>query len=83
MSGAYREKALECWRLAAETANAAHRATLMEMAQAWMRLHEQATRNARLDLTYETPPPRHAAQQQQQQQQQQQPQPPSRPTGED
>jgi hypothetical protein len=82
MSGAYRQRALECWRLAAATSNAAHRATLMEMAQAWMRLHEQAGRNAQLDLTYETPPPGRVSQPQQQQQQQQQ-QPPLPPVDDD
>jgi hypothetical protein len=28
------------------------------MAQAWLRLFDQAKKNSRADLTYETPPPR-------------------------
>jgi hypothetical protein len=28
----------------------------MEMAQAWLRLGEQAEKNSQLDLIYETPP---------------------------
>jgi hypothetical protein len=67
----YRERALECFQLANETTNPGHRARLLEMAQAWMRLHDQAEKNAKLDLTYEMPPPRQQSVPQQQQQQQQ------------
>jgi hypothetical protein len=69
MSKEYRARAEECWRLAAAASSPEHRASLLEMAQAWMRLHDQAARNAKSDLTYETPPRREAVVQQQQQQQ--------------
>jgi hypothetical protein len=42
------------------------------MAFAWMRLHDQAEKNAKADLTYETPLPRPREQTVPQQQQQQQ-----------
>ena len=73
MSGEYRDRARECWRLASEVTDPAQRALLTEMAQAWMRLDDQALRNAKLDLTYETPARREPVVQQQQQQQQQPP----------
>lgn len=56
MRADYRERAAECLRLANETTNPHHRATLLEMAQAWLRLLDQAEKNAQADLTYETPP---------------------------
>jgi hypothetical protein len=40
------------------------------MARAWLRLHDQAEKNARTDVTYETPPPQQSVPQQPQQQQQ-------------
>jgi uncharacterized protein YecT (DUF1311 family) len=46
------------------------RALLLEMARAWLRLHDQAEKNARADVTYETPPPQDSVPQQPQQQQQ-------------
>jgi hypothetical protein len=51
----YRERAAECVRLASETTNLQHRAALLEMAQSWLRLLDQAEKNAQADLTYETP----------------------------
>jgi hypothetical protein len=51
----YRGRAGECLRLANETANPTHRASLIEMAQAWLRLIDQAEKNRLSDLTYETP----------------------------
>jgi hypothetical protein len=51
----YRGRAAECLRLANETANPTHRASLLEMAQAWLRLIDQAEKNRLSDLTYETP----------------------------
>jgi hypothetical protein len=54
----YRDRAAECLRLANEANNHTHRASLLEMAQAWLRLSDQADRNSLADLTYETPPRR-------------------------
>jgi hypothetical protein len=54
----YRERAAECLRLANESANPVHRAALLEMAQAWLLLHDQAEKNSLTDITYETPSPR-------------------------
>ena len=70
MSNAYRERAVECVRLARRVSDPRQRAVLQEMARAWLRLHDQAEKNARTDVTYETPPPRHSTPQQPQQQQQ-------------
>jgi hypothetical protein len=66
----YRDNAVACLRLAKEATNASARAALFRIAETWLRLHEQAEKNAELDLTYETPPPRQSVPQQQQQQQQ-------------
>jgi hypothetical protein len=68
----YRDNAAACLRLANEATNPSARVALFRMAESWLRLHEQATKNAQLDLTYETPPSRRSVPQQQQQQQQQQ-----------
>jgi hypothetical protein len=54
----YRQRAAECLRLANEASNPTHRASLLEMAQAWLLLHDQAERNRQTDITYETPPTR-------------------------
>jgi hypothetical protein len=56
----YRKRASECVRIARESTNPLHRISLLEMAQAWMLLQDQAERNSQADLTYETPPPRAA-----------------------
>ena len=66
----YRERATECLQLANETTDPRHRARLLDMASAWMRLHDQAERNAQADLAYETPrsPPVMSQVHQQQQQ---------------
>jgi hypothetical protein len=56
----YRKRAAECLRLADETANPIQRASLREMAQAWLRLYDQAEKNSQADLTYEPPPLRSA-----------------------
>jgi hypothetical protein len=68
----YRERAIECFQLAHETPNPQHGTRLLNMAFAWMRLHDQAEKNAKADLTYETPLPRPREQTVPQQQQQQQ-----------
>ena len=66
----YRANAAECLRLASEATNPAMRASLFRMAESWHRLHDQAERNAKADLSYETPPRQQSVPQQQQQQQQ-------------
>jgi hypothetical protein len=71
MSEDYRAHAVECLQLANEATSPSARAALLRMAEAWMRLYDQAKRNAQADLSYETPPPRPQTVPQQQQQQQQ------------
>jgi hypothetical protein len=73
----YRAKAADLNARAARERTPALRSELENLALAYLRLAEQADRNARTDLVYESPSPRAAppAQPQQQQQQQQQPQP--------
>jgi hypothetical protein len=66
----YRDNAAECLRLASEATNPSMKTSLLRMAEAWHRLSDQAERNAKADLSYETPPPRQSVPQQQQQQQQ-------------
>jgi hypothetical protein len=66
----YRRNAVNCLRVAERTADLAARATLLDMAQSWRVLAEQAERNSANDLVYETPsrsPPRQPVAQQQQQ----------------
>jgi hypothetical protein len=73
----YRHHAAECLRVAERTTDLTARVALLDMARAWHSLADQADRNSRADLVYETPPAPRAEQQplavQQQQQQQQQP----------
>jgi hypothetical protein len=66
MSNEYRERAAECCRVANEIANPDSRMTLLEMARAWLRLADQAERNSRSDLSYESPSVPQPVQQQQQ-----------------
>jgi len=54
----YRQYAQECLRLANETHEPNKKAVLIDMAQAWIRLVEQAQRNRQLDRVHPTPPPR-------------------------
>ena len=65
----YRRNAADCLRMAERTADLAARATLLDMAQSWRALAEQAQRNSANDVVYETPPlqSRQPAAQQQQQ----------------
>ena len=70
----YRQNAANCLRMAERTADLGARATLLDMAQSWRILAEQAERNSATDVVYETPPrppPRPPAQQPAAQQQQQ------------
>jgi curli biogenesis system outer membrane secretion channel CsgG len=68
----YRIKASELNAEAGQEADAERRKELKRLAMAYLRLADQAERNARNNVVYETPPPRSAVQPQQQQQQQQQ-----------
>ena len=52
----YRRNAADCLRMAERTADLAARATLLDMAQSWRILAEQAARNSANDVVYETPP---------------------------
>ena len=53
----YRQYALECLRLAGDTNEPSTKAVLIDMAQSWVRLAEQAQRNRRLELLSEMPSP--------------------------
>jgi hypothetical protein len=53
----YRQYALECLRLADGTNEPSTKAVLIDMAQAWIKLVEQAQKNRRFDLVYEAPSP--------------------------
>jgi hypothetical protein len=52
----YRRNAAKCLEMADGTSDGITRLVLIEMAHAWLRLAEQAEKNSRLDLVYETPP---------------------------
>jgi hypothetical protein len=67
----YRHNAAVCLRIAEVTMDTAARMVLLDMATAWYNLADQAERNSRADLVYETPPPRPAQQPAGVQQQQQ------------
>jgi hypothetical protein len=75
----YRRNAADCLRMAERTAAPTARATLLDMAQSWRVLADQAERNSATDVVYETPPPRSPPQQQPVAQQQQQIQPDREP----
>lgn len=65
----YRHNAANCLAVAEQTTDAGARAMLIIMARAWHALADQADRNSKSDLVYETPPPQPpqpVAQQQQQ-----------------
>lgn len=51
----YRQYAQECLRLANETHEPSTKAVLIDMAQVWIRLAEQAQRNRPLDLVQPAP----------------------------
>jgi hypothetical protein len=54
----YERRAAQCLRLAQHVADPSHRVELMEMAQAWLHLAQQAEKNSKLDVVYEPPPVR-------------------------
>jgi hypothetical protein len=66
----YRDNAAESLRLANEATNPSMRISLLRIAESWLRLYDQAEKNAQVNLTYETPSPQRSVPQQQQQQQQ-------------
>jgi hypothetical protein len=51
----YRVRAQHCIDIARDTQDAGRRLILVEMAQAWMRLADQAERNRKTDMVYVTP----------------------------
>lgn len=53
----YRQNAIDCLRLAYETHDPGAKAVLLDMAQSSVGLADQAQKNLRTDLVYETPPP--------------------------
>jgi hypothetical protein len=69
---AYRIRASELNAEAHQESNAERRSELEKLAMAYLRLADQAERNAQNNVVYETPPPRASAGQQQQQRQQSQ-----------
>ena len=75
----YRHHAAECLRVAERTTDLTARVALLDMARAWHSLADQADRNSRADLVYETPPSPPGQQQPVAMQQQQQQQPDKEP----
>ena len=56
----YRLRAQHCLDIATDMADLPNRMILLDMAQAWLLLADQAERNRTTDLVYETPPARSA-----------------------
>jgi hypothetical protein len=54
----YRLYARECFQIAENVADPGTKAWLIELAQSWLVLAQQAEKNLTSDLVYETPPPR-------------------------
>jgi hypothetical protein len=54
----YRLYAQECFQIAANVADPGTKTWLIELAQSWLILAQQAEKNLTSDLVYETPPPR-------------------------
>jgi hypothetical protein len=52
----YRMRAGECLRLAGALSDPTQKALLVEMAQAWLRLFDQAEKSRHTDVFYQTPP---------------------------
>lgn len=68
-SDEYRRNAANCLSVAEDIADPAARALMIAMARSWHLLADQAERNSKVDLVYETPPrPPHQPVAQQQQQ---------------
>ena len=58
LSQQYRAHAAECFAMARDMTDPQKRVVLLDMASCWLRLARQAEKNRRLDVVYETPPPR-------------------------
>jgi hypothetical protein len=56
-SEAYRHHAGSCLGLAEKVSDPRIKAAMLEMARAWHNLADQAERNSKADLVYETPNP--------------------------
>jgi hypothetical protein len=54
----YQRKAVNCLTSAGQATDPAAKASLLIMAQSWQALADQAERNSKADLVYETPPSR-------------------------
>jgi hypothetical protein len=68
----YRDNSARYLREAEEASDPAQKVWLLEMTRSWLALAEQAARNSRTDVVYETPPASPDQQQPVAQQQQQQ-----------
>jgi hypothetical protein len=67
VADAYRVHAGQCVQLAQRITDPDGKLALLDMARAWLAIAEQADKNRRTTLVYETPEPRrHVVQQQQQ-----------------
>jgi len=53
----YREYAAKCVAVAQNLQDTAEKVSMLDMAQAWIKLAELALRNERLPVVYETPEP--------------------------
>ena len=51
----YRKQAAACLRLVDKVGNTAAKLALIDMAQVWLKLADQAEKNGKTDLVYETP----------------------------
>ena len=56
LAARYREHAAKCVTMAQRFADAAEKLELLDMAQAWLALAEQAAKNPQFFVVYETPP---------------------------
>ena len=56
----YKRNAAECLHVASVLTDPQQKAAMIEMAQAWVRLADQAIKNNQTDITYEVLEPRRA-----------------------
>ena len=54
----YRQHAAQCIEISKQLPNTSGRLALLDMAQSWLALAEQAAKNAETVLVYETPIPK-------------------------
>jgi hypothetical protein len=54
----YQKYAADCFAMAQGAQDPATKADLLDMAESWRKLAEQAAKNSRADLVYEPPPER-------------------------